>query len=51
MENTFNSMALNNRYEVHWSEYVDDDYMEIDSPLWDDDEYIPDEWLDYSHCD
>ncbi len=49
MNNTFNYTTINCRYEFHWSECVDDDYMSEDSPLWDDDEYIPDEWLALAH--
>ena len=45
MDNIFNNMTLSDRHEFHWSECIDDDYMEADSPLWDDDGYIPDEWF------
>ena len=49
MNNTFTYIQQDTRYEFHWSECVDDDYMNEDSPLWDDDDYIPDEWLTFTH--
>ena len=51
MNNDFTDIQLNCRYEFHWSECVDDDYMNEDSPLWDDDNYVPDEWLDHLYCE